>query len=156
MFRPHHLNELNLAADRRPEVNRRRLGHRGASPLHRLSEVGADLAARLNPGPQPARLEGHRAERLRQVSEFHRPRRNLTGHQEADKARHQARGGLADLRTCQSKPVVEHPSSSAAEQRLQAAQVLVSVAAAQSADSLARRLLLLVQVNREAEKNADN
>jgi hypothetical protein len=32
----------------------------------------------------------------------------------------------------------------------------VSVAAAQSADSLARRLLLLVQVNREAEKNADN
>jgi hypothetical protein len=52
--------------------------------------------------------------------------------------------------------VVEPPRSSAAEHRLQTAQVLVSVAAAQSADSLARRLLLLVQVNREAEKNADN
>ena len=95
-------------------------------------------------------------ERLRQVSELHRPRRNLASHQEADKARLQARGGLADLRACQSKAVVEHPRSSAAEHRLQAAQVRVSVAAAQSADSLARHLLLLVQVNREAEKNADN
>ena len=150
------MNELNLAADRRQEVNRRRLGHRGASPLHRLSEVGADLAARLKPGPQPARLEGHRAERLRQVSELHLPQRNLASHQKADKARLQARGGLADLRACQSKAVVEHPRSSAAEHRLQAAQVRVGVAAAQSADSLARRLLLLVQVNREAEKNADN
>jgi hypothetical protein len=127
-----------------------------------LRAVGADLAARLNPGPKPVRLERHRAKQLRQVSELHRPRRNLASHQKADKARLQARGGLADLRACQSKAVVEHPRSSAAEHRLQPAQVLVSVAAAQSEDSLAtaslarRRLRVLVQVKREAEKNADN
>jgi len=127
-----------------------------------LSEVGADLAARhLNLGLQPAQLEGHHAERLRQVSEHHRPRRNLASHQKADKARLQAWGGLADLRACQSKAVVEHPRSSAAEHRLQPGQVLVSVAAAQGEASLAtaslvRRLRVLVQVKREAEKNPAN
>jgi len=54
--------------------------------------------------------------------------------------------------------VVERPRSSAPEHLLQPAQVLVSVAAAQSEDSLAtaslaRRLRELVQVNREPEKN---
>ena len=122
-----------------------------------MNEVVADLAARhLNLGLQPARLEGHRAKQLRQVSELHRPRRNLASHQKADKARLQARGGLADLRACHSKTVVERPRSGAAEHRLQPGQVLVSVAAAQSEASLARRLQVLVQVNREAEKNAYN
>src|SRR5207248_5260446 len=132
--------------------------------LHRLSEVEADLAARLNPGPQPARLEEHRAKRFRQVSELHRPRRNMASHQKVCvKAQLQARGSLAGLlRTSQSEAVVERPRFSAAEQqRLQLARVLQSVAAAQSEDSLATASLAcllraLVQVNREAEKNADN
>ena len=81
-FHLHHLNEASLVAGRRPELNQHRLGHRGASRLHRLSEVGADLAARLNPEPQPARLEEHRAKRLRQISELHR-RRNVASHQKA-------------------------------------------------------------------------
>jgi len=120
-----------------------------------LSEVGVNLAARLNPGPQPARLEGHRAKRLRQASDLHR--RNVASHQQAcGKAQLQARGSLAGLRACKSKAVVERPRSSAAEHRFQPAQVLVNVAAAQSTDSLARRLRELVPVNREAEKNADN
>ena len=79
------------------------------------------------------------------------------------KAQLQARGSLAGLlRTSQSEAVVERPRFSAAEQqRLQLARVLQSVAAAQSEDSLATASLAcllraLVQVNREAEKNADN
>jgi len=87
----------------------------------------------------------------------------MASHQEACvKAQLQARGSLAGLRTSQSEAVVERPRSSAAEQqRLQLARVLQSVAAAQSEDSpvtasLPRRLRVLAQVNREAEKNADN
>ncbi len=86
----------------------------------------------------------------------------MASHQQAcGKAQLQARGSLAGLRACQSKAVVERPRSSAAEHRFQPAQVVVSVAAAQTADSLAtaslaRRLRVLVQVNCEAEKNADN
>ena len=65
------------------------------------------------------------------------------------------------LQTCQSKAVVERPRSSASQHRLQPAQVVLSVASAQSEDSLATaslecRLRVLVQVDREAEKNADN
>jgi hypothetical protein len=85
----------------------------------------------------------------------------MANHQKVGKAHLQARGSLAGLRGCQSKAVVEHPRSSAAEHRLQPARGRVSVAAAQSADSLAtaslaRRLRARVLVNREAEKNADN
>jgi len=88
----------------------------------------------------------------------------MASHQEACvKAQLQARGSLAGLlRTSQSEAVVERPRFSAAEQqRLQLARVLQSVAAAQSEDSLVtvnlpRRLQVRVQVNREAEKNADN
>ncbi len=87
----------------------------------------------------------------------------MASHQEACvKAQLQARGSLAGLRTSQSEAVVERPRFSAAEQqRLQLARVLQSVAAAQSEDSLATASLAcllraLVQVNREAEKNADN
>jgi hypothetical protein len=74
------------------------------------------------------------------------------------KAQLQARGSLAGLQTLQSNAVVERPKSSAAEHRLQPPRVLVSVAAAQSEDSLAtaslaRRLLVRVQVNRELERN---
>ena len=113
--------------------------------------------ARLRPGQKPARLKAHRAKWLRQVSELHRPRRDMASHQEAcDKAQLQVRGSLAGLRTCKSKIVVGRPRSSAAEHRLLPAQALVSVAAAHSADSLARRLQVRVQVKREADKNADN
>jgi hypothetical protein len=87
----------------------------------------------------------------------------MASHQKAGKGRLQARGGLADLRACQSKAVAERPRSSAAEhRRLQPAQVLESVVAAQSEDSLAtaslgrRRLRVRVPVKREADKNADN
>jgi hypothetical protein len=99
--------------------------------------------------------------RLRQVSELHRPRRNVASHQEAcGKAQLQARASLADLRARQSKVAVERPRFSAAE-RLQPAWVRVSVAAAQSEDSLAtanlaRRLQVLVPVKDKAEKNAGN
>ena len=64
-------------------------------------------------------------------------------------------------RILKSKAAAERPRSSAAEhRRLQPAQVLESVAA-QSEDSLATaslecRLRVLVRVNREAQKNADN
>jgi hypothetical protein len=127
-----------------------------------LTEVEADLGARLNPERQLARLEGRRAKRFRQVSELHRPRGNVLSHQEVcGKTQLQARGSLAGLRTCQSKAVVERLRSSAAEQHLRLARVRVSVAAAPSEDSLVtanlpRRLQVWVQVNREAQKNADN
>jgi hypothetical protein len=86
----------------------------------------------------------------------------MASHQEAcGKAQLQARSSLAGLQTLQSKAVVKRPRFSAAEHRLQPAQVRVRVAAAQSEDSpgmasLARRLRARVPVNREAEKNADN
>jgi hypothetical protein len=86
----------------------------------------------------------------------------MASHQEAcGKAQLQARGSLAGLRTLQSKAVVKRPRFSAAEHRLQLAQVRMIVAAAQSADSLgmaslARRLRPRVPVNRGSEKNADN
>lgn len=86
----------------------------------------------------------------------------MASHQEAcGKAQLQARGSLAGLRTLQSKAVVKRPRFSAAEHRLQLAQVRMSVAAAQSSDSLgmaslARRLRSRVPVNRGSEKNADN
>ena len=157
LFHLHRLNGVSLAADRRPELNRRRLGHHEASRLHRLSEIGADLVARLRPGQKPARLKAHRAKWLRQVSELHRPRRDMASHQEAcDKAQLQVRGSLAGLRTCKSKIVVERPRCSVAQHRLPRAQVLVNVAAAHSEHSLARRLRGLVRVNRVAQKNADN
>ena len=86
----------------------------------------------------------------------------MASHQEAcGKAQLQARGSLAGLRTLQSKAVVKRPRFSAAEHRLQLAQVRMSVAAAQSADSkatanLARRLRVRVRVSREAEKSEAN
>jgi hypothetical protein len=85
----------------------------------------------------------------------------MASHQKAGKAKLQARGSPAGLRTCQSKAVAERPRPSAAEHRLQPGQVRASVAAAQSEDnqamdSLGRRLRVRVPVNREAEKNADN
>jgi hypothetical protein len=122
-----------------------------------LSEVGADPAARLNPGPQPARLEGYRANRLRHVSELHRPRWNRASHRKAGKAQFQARGNLAGLQTGQGKVVVERPrSSAAAHHRLQPLQVRVSVVAAQSADNLARRLRVLLPVKDKAAKCVGN
>jgi hypothetical protein len=81
----------------------------------------------------------------------------VASHQEAcGKAQLQARGSLASLRTCQSQAVAERPRSSAAEHRLQPAKVRVSVAAAQSEDSLARRLRVQGPVKGKAEKNADS
>ena len=80
----------------------------------------------------------------------------MANQQKAGKARLQARGGLPGLRACQSKAVVEHRRSSAAEHRLQPAKGRVSVAAAQSEDSLAtaslaRRLRVLVPVKDNPE-----
>jgi hypothetical protein len=86
----------------------------------------------------------------------------MASHQEACvKAQLQARGSLAGLRTSQSKAPVKRPRSNAGEQRRQLAQVRVSVAPAQSMDSLAmvsleRRLRGPLPVNREAEKNVDS
>jgi len=85
----------------------------------------------------------------------------MANQQKAGKARLQARGGLPGLRACQSKAVVEHRRSSAAEHRLQPARGRVSVAAAQGEDSLAtaslaRRLRVLAPVKDKPEKNADN
>jgi hypothetical protein len=155
------LNEASLAADRRPELNRRRLGHRGASRLHRLSEVEADLAARLNPGPQPARLEGHRAKRLLQVSELHRRNLNTVSRKQGDSGRRQDPDKPVVLRTPQIKVKVELWELSAVLHHHQPAQVHVSVAAARSTDSLAtanlaRRLRVRVPVNRQAEKSKAN
>jgi hypothetical protein len=85
----------------------------------------------------------------------------MASHQKAGKAQLQARSSLAGLQTLQSKAVVKRPRFSAAEHRLQPAQMRMIVAAAQSADSLgmaslARRLRPRVPVNRGSEKNADN
>jgi hypothetical protein len=126
-----------------------------------LSGAGADLAARLNPGPRPAQLEEHRARRLCQVSELHH-RRNLGSLKKATSDPRQEPDRPEDVRTLKSKGVVKHPRSSAAEHRRPLpAQVLESVPAGQSEDSLVtasrpRRVRALLQVNRELEKNADN
>jgi hypothetical protein len=126
-----------------------------------LSELEADVAPRLNRGPQPAQLEGHRVKRLRRVSVLHR-RNVVASHKKASSARPQDPDRPVVPRILKSKAAAERPRSSAVEhRRLQPAQVLESVAAAQSEDSLAtaslaRRLRVLVQVNSEAEKNADN
>jgi hypothetical protein len=80
----------------------------------------------------------------------------VASRRKAGKAQVQAQGSLAGLRACQSKAVVEHPRSSAAEHRLQPAPVRVSVSAAQSEASRARRLRVLVPVKDKAQKNADN
>jgi hypothetical protein len=86
----------------------------------------------------------------------------MASHQEAcGKAQLQAWSSLAGLQTLQSKAAVKRPRFSAAEHRLQLAQVGMIVAAAQSAASLgmaslARRLRPRVPVNRGSEKNADN
>jgi hypothetical protein len=60
------------------------------------------------------------------------------------------------VQMCQNKAVVGRPRSSAAEHHLQPAKVRVSVAAAQSEDSQARRLRVPLPVEDKAEKNADS